>query len=270
MYNPIEAIKKERARQVNEEGYSLDHDDGHSDESLAKAAACYAAPNELYTSTRKHYWPWEPAAFLSHIRKSRRRQLEIAGALIVAELERLARANGEELAEMQQAPPAESVYPYQLTRGDIENKELSVLVARLTEAVKVLPVRRVKVVPDDGSTGLCEAYGLTPDGGRWVLRPGRVFDMSEPEKKKPQWFRVSDVRGSEWSRFDRVQSVRFTCHAAAPWSAHVVMADGRNHLIEGEACYQAFVEAWHEYVGFTADHILGNTGPFVDEGGGDV
>ncbi len=103
-------IHAERVRQVEDESYTTKHDDEeHGDGELATAAACYASPDKLYG----HYgqgdhhifsdpWPWqtghnrgEPCNMGSGVMKEgkpRRRQLVIAAALIVAEIERLDRA----------------------------------------------------------------------------------------------------------------------------------------------------------------------------------
>lgn len=41
--NVLTEIRQERFRQADREGFSLKHDDKHTDGSLARAAACYAA-----------------------------------------------------------------------------------------------------------------------------------------------------------------------------------------------------------------------------------
>lgn len=96
-------IKKERERQVSEEGWASEHDDKHTDCSIANAAACYATSyRELMVRTssendplglRDHYetvWPWHEY-WNKKYQHDRKRQLVIAGALILAELERLER-----------------------------------------------------------------------------------------------------------------------------------------------------------------------------------
>ena len=105
----VKEIGTERNRQVFEEGWTSDHDDGHHDDSLSMAAACYAAPEQLYRQQRGgggecsfvDPWPWPINFRGNQVRdfteankdgKSRRRQLIIAAALIVAEIERLDRA----------------------------------------------------------------------------------------------------------------------------------------------------------------------------------
>ncbi len=94
----IEKIRLERIRQVTEEGYGAEHDDEHDNDELANAAACYAYGGDLWDGpSGPHIWPFEelePTEFIG--RKSRERQLVIAGALIVAELQRLWRAKQDE------------------------------------------------------------------------------------------------------------------------------------------------------------------------------
>jgi hypothetical protein len=89
-------ITDERIRHVEHLGYDLSHDDEHVDGSLSRAAACYAAPDAIEWGTwisrarRALKWPWERRNWKP---KSRRENLVRAGALIVAEIERLDRAS---------------------------------------------------------------------------------------------------------------------------------------------------------------------------------
>lgn len=81
-------IAHERIRQVEAEGYTDDHDDDNGDSGqLATAAAVYALGSD---DEIKIPWPWcgEP----KFTPGDRRRELVKAGALIVAEIDRLARA----------------------------------------------------------------------------------------------------------------------------------------------------------------------------------
>ncbi|WP_063588858.1 hypothetical protein [Achromobacter ruhlandii] len=85
-------VLAERQRQVSNEGWAPERDDRYTTGDMASAAACYA------TQGRYHYpepgepgpnWPWaaewwKPSTY--------RRNLEKAGALILAEIERLDRA----------------------------------------------------------------------------------------------------------------------------------------------------------------------------------
>lgn len=101
----IQLIADERQRQVEVEGWTPDHDDKHTDNSIAKAAACYAMPideREKYQSFTfsepKRWYPrWWPKSWNVNWWKpspdDRVRELVKAGALIVAEIERLHRKN---------------------------------------------------------------------------------------------------------------------------------------------------------------------------------
>ena len=102
MADVIDEIRAERQRQLVAEGWSHDHDDKHDKGELARAASCYCDPNPTmspgsfmdvpYEAPTRWPWGWDwwkPS--------ERRRDLVKAGALIVAEIERLDRAT----------PPAE-------------------------------------------------------------------------------------------------------------------------------------------------------------------
>lgn len=92
--NPIDLINSERNRQINDKGWTPQHDDDHTDGELACAAAAFALSStcrnfdeEIITA-----WPWgEPMPS----QESPLRDLVKAGALIVAEIERIQRANDE-------------------------------------------------------------------------------------------------------------------------------------------------------------------------------
>lgn len=90
----INLIVDERERQKAEEGWTEEHDDEHTDGSLALAAAAYAyagsSTNDFNLSVWRIIWPksWDTKCWKP---KDRERDLVRAGALIVAELERLRR-----------------------------------------------------------------------------------------------------------------------------------------------------------------------------------
>ncbi|ASY56455.1 Phage protein [Sinorhizobium sp. CCBAU 05631] len=104
----IEDVIAERRRQVEAEGWTPEHDDQHDDFSLAKAASVYAAAAAVGRADRavmdhrglqgtpgklQELWPlsWD----ISWLKPtSRRRDLIKAAALIIAEIERLDRAEG--------------------------------------------------------------------------------------------------------------------------------------------------------------------------------
>lgn len=101
-------VLAERRRQVAVEGWTPEHDDEHIGGSLANAAACYAHHAGI-ASSRIAYggasaaaieaifarrpppvnWPWIKSCWKP---TGRRRDLVKAGALIIAEIERLDRA----------------------------------------------------------------------------------------------------------------------------------------------------------------------------------
>ena len=103
----IDEIAAERNRQIEQEGWNDAHDDQHRDGELSRAAACYAAHASAYQrvdhyvgldayqtvepsrSADNYGWPWARKWWKP---KDPRRDLIRAGALIVAEIERLDRA----------------------------------------------------------------------------------------------------------------------------------------------------------------------------------
>lgn len=89
-------VVAERQRQKDVEGWSSEHDDKHHTGDLAIAAACYAQASTYDDVTRSdlsdipppRLWPWDEAWWKP---KSRRQDLVRAGALIIAEIERVDR-----------------------------------------------------------------------------------------------------------------------------------------------------------------------------------
>lgn len=104
-------IAVERNRQISSEGWSAAHDDAHTDEELAIAAAIYAAPG--YERSNKprirgaiiQFWPWD-ISWWKPCRENRIRELVKAGALIAAEIDRLLRT-----FDKTAAPPPQPVAP---------------------------------------------------------------------------------------------------------------------------------------------------------------
>jgi hypothetical protein len=100
----LDDIAVERLRQIDVEGWTSTHDDQHSRGELAMAAACYATPEPVYPirANAPFGWPWDVSWWKpkshnprtrqrDHTDTGRRRDLVKAGALIVAEIERLDR-----------------------------------------------------------------------------------------------------------------------------------------------------------------------------------
>lgn len=95
----IAEIAAERRRQIEAEGFHVDHDDEHGAGELAAAAACYALegsasdwdsafPRTELPDGVPVAWPWEPPWWKP---RSNRENLVRAAALIVAEIERIDR-----------------------------------------------------------------------------------------------------------------------------------------------------------------------------------
>lgn len=92
MQTAIELIRAERKRQIDAEGWTPEHDDAHECHELSEAAACYALGVKTAVApdgTRVPLWPWDESWWKP---TDRVRDLVKAGALIVAEIERLQRA----------------------------------------------------------------------------------------------------------------------------------------------------------------------------------
>ena len=90
MSEALALIAAERERQVSKEGWTEAHDDEHTDGCLAHAAGGYALADRYRGEVPRH-WPfdeenWKPTP------DDRVRELVKAGALIVAEIERIRRA----------------------------------------------------------------------------------------------------------------------------------------------------------------------------------
>lgn len=104
----IKDVIAERRRQIEKEGWTLEHDDGHDDGSLAKAGACYALNGagvcDSHAVMEDHgtgirgrsiervprHWPWA-SSWWKPRKKDPRKDLVRAAALIIAEIERLDR-----------------------------------------------------------------------------------------------------------------------------------------------------------------------------------
>jgi hypothetical protein len=99
----ITDVVNERIRQQVAEGWTSEHDDTHTAGELARAAATYAYAASLSDHRRSNIsgifsirnnfmaadlWPWDASWWKS---TDRRRDLVKAGALILAEIERLDR-----------------------------------------------------------------------------------------------------------------------------------------------------------------------------------
>ena len=90
MKTGIERIAAERKRQIEVEGFNAEHDENQTCDELAFAAAAYALTDEFfYPGDRlQHVWPWSHD-WWKPSPDNRIRELEKAGALIAAEIDRI-------------------------------------------------------------------------------------------------------------------------------------------------------------------------------------
>lgn len=98
----IQDICAERTRQMRQEGFDAAHDDAHEFGELSHAAACYAlnagsmiqgtikSPYRWCDEPVTNWWPWDAVWWKP---KDARRDLVKAAALIVAEIDRMDRAD---------------------------------------------------------------------------------------------------------------------------------------------------------------------------------
>lgn len=99
----MQAVVAERYRQIEQEGWSHDHDDGHYTGELAMAGSFYARHAGMPAGEPPHGWPWsahwwKPAGF--------RRDIVKACALIVAEGEKFDRQRKPRKAAVEKARAA--------------------------------------------------------------------------------------------------------------------------------------------------------------------
>lgn len=86
----IDEIAAERARQIEAEGWSADHDDAHPHGEMALAAAAYAFTG--HEGAKPWFWPWSAHWWKA---TTHRRNLIKAAALIVAEIDRMDRLDAK-------------------------------------------------------------------------------------------------------------------------------------------------------------------------------
>ena len=90
MTTGTDRIAAERERQITAEGWTPAHDDGHESGDLAKAAMAYTRTAVEPDPHIPYGWPWDPRWWKPSTDPIR--NLEKAGALIAAEIDRRLRA----------------------------------------------------------------------------------------------------------------------------------------------------------------------------------
>lgn len=98
VYPAILDVMAERQRQQSVEGWTPEHDDEHCNGELAMAAVCYINDTGAVNRNggKPWGWPWDASWWKPD---TRRRNLVKAGALILAEIERIDRAAGIKVKE---------------------------------------------------------------------------------------------------------------------------------------------------------------------------
>lgn len=104
--NGVQLIAAERTRQIEDEKWTAEHDDGHRHGELAQAGACYAIAACVHSHHQMDaaklrppaQWPyddewWKPVS-------DPIRNLTKAGAMIAAEIDRLQRKSQNKQAEL--------------------------------------------------------------------------------------------------------------------------------------------------------------------------
>lgn len=84
----IELIAQERKRQIDEEGFTTQHDDQWIGGELAMAACCYAQEGSKSPEFVPFGFPWDKE-WWKPTPENRVRELVKAGALIAAEIDRI-------------------------------------------------------------------------------------------------------------------------------------------------------------------------------------
>lgn len=108
MKTGIEMIAEERQRQIEKEGWTAEHDDAHTWEELSEAAKCYITSSQAALASKNNVtyddgyrpgegkpsdWPWDSSYWKPSGNPVR--DLQKAGALIAAEIDRLQRLNSK-------------------------------------------------------------------------------------------------------------------------------------------------------------------------------
>ena len=187
----IDLIEQERKRQIEKEGWTPEHDDRHTDGELAEAAATYCASCNLsvklpamvdgqevereVTVLRHTRWPFDWDWF-KPTPNDRIRELVKAGAMIVAEIERLLREDPER------------IIPHELSQGFLKNEdnESTEETKELDGPVDWMNIPQIKSLVETLGT-LRDAEGVSTQrtGSSLMPKKGKVYWLEvkceEPE-----------------------------------------------------------------------------------------
>lgn len=93
MDKATEDVLAERKRQIEEEGWTEEHDDEHVSGEMAFAAAAYAVHSYAGPKMSRSIWHWTGWSIGWWKPKNARRDLVRAAALLIAEIDRLDRSS---------------------------------------------------------------------------------------------------------------------------------------------------------------------------------
>lgn len=148
----VELIAAERQRQIESEGFNPHHDDLYERDELARAAAAYLTYSPGWTPQHGaciQDWPWDAGWFKP---KDRRANLIRAGALIAAELDRMAREDAYEASAPLPGVPLDE--PFKMgTPGVTQGESCMERLARYEQALNAIAERTSS---DDPNRGLVD------------------------------------------------------------------------------------------------------------------
>ena len=176
------AIVSERLRQIEQEGWTAEHDDKYDNFELVWAGITYAAHASIRNDrerdrTRPSGWPWADAWWKP---EDRRRNLVKAGALIAAEIDRIDRAAKKESAVFTLPPDANPVFKAALSSSKspsiaLEPGARRFLVLNGNPEVEWSEPENVELVLDED--GVKRWMLSTRDGQVRVGRDGCILEM---------------------------------------------------------------------------------------------
>lgn len=111
----MRACIAERFRQVDEEGWSAEHDDAHARGELARAGATYALHAGTASETTPHEWPWDGLWWKPH---GYRRDLVRSVALVFAEGDRFDRNRHPNRPVTNRQPSTDEILKRNMTSAD--------------------------------------------------------------------------------------------------------------------------------------------------------
>jgi hypothetical protein len=166
-------IAAERQRQIEQEGWTPEHDEHHRHGELAEAAVCYAyASLGQWHRSIPNLWPWDASWWKPSADPCR--NLAKAGALIAAEIDRLNPAAALDAGQAPPEPAADENGETCMTCSDDEDEP---------ERCSSTPPRRLVVPADPVEPEAHEALPMSRAAlaayEAWCCRPGWPVDWED-------------------------------------------------------------------------------------------